>query len=145
MKFIYNDGGRSAAGYKGYAGDCAVRAVCIVTGKPYNEVYDAINCMAKSERIGKRKKRKSNSRTGVYSSLLRKYLGGLQTVWVPTMQVGSGCKVHVREGELPKGKLVLRLSRHYTAVIDGVLQDTYDCSRGGDRCVYGYWKLIAND
>jgi hypothetical protein len=24
-------------------------------------------------------------------------------------------------------------------VIDGVLHDTHDCTRGGTRCVYGYW------
>lgn len=25
------------------------------------------------------------------------------------------------------------------AVVDGVLHDTFDCSRGGTRCVYGYY------
>jgi hypothetical protein len=25
-------------------------------------------------------------------------------------------------------------------VIDGVIHDTHDCSRGGTRCVYGYWR-----
>ncbi len=29
--------------------------------------------------------------------------------------------------------------RHYTAVIDGVINDTHDPSREGTRCVYGYW------
>jgi hypothetical protein len=28
-----------------------------------------------------------------------------------------------------------------TAVIDGVIYDTPDCSRGGTRCVYGYFSL----
>jgi hypothetical protein len=32
------------------------------------------------------------------------------------------------------------LSRHYAAVIDGVLHDVVDCSRGGTRCVYGYYS-----
>jgi hypothetical protein len=36
------------------------------------------------------------------------------------------------------------LSKHYAAVIDGVLYDTHDydthdCAREGMRCVYGYW------
>jgi hypothetical protein len=70
---------------------------------------------------------------------LRRRLGAsLGLRWVPTMQIGQGCKVHLRRDELPqKGRLVL--SRHAAAVIDGVLHDTYDCSRGGTRCVYGYW------
>jgi hypothetical protein len=25
------------------------------------------------------------------------------------------------------------------AVIDGVIHDTFNPSRGGSRCVYGYW------
>ena len=59
--------------------------------------------------------------------------------WIPTMTIGSGCKVHLREDELPKGRIVCSLSKHETAVIDGVLNDTYDCSRDGTRCVYGYF------
>ena len=37
------------------------------------------------------------------------------------------------------GRLVVSLSRHWTAVIDGVIFDTHDPSRRGTRCVYGYW------
>ena len=37
-KFNYNDGGRLEAGYKGQTGDCVCRAICIATGKPYQEV-----------------------------------------------------------------------------------------------------------
>ena len=41
--------------------------------------------------------------------------------------------------ELPNGIVICRLSRHLTTVIDGVIFDTYDCSRDGTRMVYGYW------
>lgn len=30
-------------------------------------------------------------------------------------------------------------SKHLAAVVDGVLHDTYDCTREGTRCVYGYY------
>ena len=33
----------------------------------------------------------------------------------------------------------IRLSKHITAVVNGVIHDTYDPSRGGSRCVYGVW------
>ena len=56
------------------------------------------------------------------------------------MQIGAGCKVHLRADELPRGQLLVSLSRHSAAVIDGVLHDTHDCSRDGMRCVYGYWQ-----
>ena len=57
------------------------------------------------------------------------------------MSIGSGCRVHLRADEPPPGRLIVKISRHYTAVIDGVIPDTHDASRGGTRCVYGYWRL----
>jgi hypothetical protein len=59
--------------------------------------------------------------------------------WVPTMQIGSGCKVHLRASELPRGRLVVKVTKHCVAVIDGVIHDTHDCARDGTRCVYGYY------
>jgi hypothetical protein len=56
------------------------------------------------------------------------------------MGIGTGCTVHLRDGELPSGRLVVSVSRHEVAVIDGVMHDTHDPSRDGTRCVYGYWK-----
>jgi hypothetical protein len=62
------------------------------------------------------------------------------------MLIGQGCKVHLRSDELPSGRLIVRVSGHITSMIDGVLHDTYDCSRNGTRCVYGYYKLnITNN
>ena len=139
MKFIYDDGGRALAGYKGETGDCGCRAIAIATGKSYQEVYDLLNTMATKERITKRKKRKSNARTGLRATTAHKYFESIGWKWTPTMGIGTGCKVHLREDELPTGRLVVRLSRHYAAVIDGVLHDTYDCTRDDTRCVYGYW------
>lgn len=43
MGFVYDDGGRGAAGFKGAAGDCVTRALAIATGKPYLEVYDDLH------------------------------------------------------------------------------------------------------
>jgi len=42
MTFIIDDGGRSAAGYRGDTGDCVVRAIAIAASRPYAEVYKAI-------------------------------------------------------------------------------------------------------
>ena len=56
------------------------------------------------------------------------------------MSIGSGCKVHLKADELPSGNIIVALSKHYCAVIDGVIHDTHDCSRNETRCVYGYWS-----
>lgn len=143
--FTYDDGGRAAAGFKGSAGDCVTRAVAIATGLPYLDVYNAINAAAANERTGKRKRGKSSARTGVYKGTTRKYLESLGAVWTPTMRIGQGCTVHLRADELPKGRLIVAVSRHLCAVIDGVIHDTHDPSRDGTRCVYGYYTLPSPD
>jgi hypothetical protein len=139
MDFVYNDGGRAAAGYKGRAGDCVVRAIAIAIQKPYREVYVAINALALEEKV--RRGRRPSARSGVSRTTYERYLRDLGWEWVATMQLGSGCRVHLRREELPTGRLVVRLSRHLTAVIDGVIHDIYNPDRRGSRCVYGYFKL----
>ncbi len=137
--FSYNDGGRSDAGFKGNTGDCVVRAITIATGFTYSEIYSTMNLFVKDERLTKRKRNKSASRTGVHKDQIQKFLNALNWTWTPTMFIGQGCKVHLKADELPSGILIVSLSKHVTCVIDGVINDTYDCSRNGTRCVYGYW------
>lgn len=141
MKWVYNDGGRAAAGYKGKTGDCVCRAIAIAEGKPYEEVYDLINDFALFERQTKRRtKGKSSARTGVYKSTVKKILRHLGYKWTPTMHVGKGCTVHLRDDELPSGTIIASVSRHIVTVVDGVIHDTHPPDRDGNRCVYGYWQ-----
>ncbi|MAG24750.1 hypothetical protein CMI47_04135 [Candidatus Pacearchaeota archaeon] len=139
MKTTYNDGGREDAGYKGKTGDCGTRAIAIATGLDYQDVYDMIIEYAKKERTGKRKKKISHPRTGVYVNTMKKIMEALGWKWKATMGIGTGCTVHLNPDELPKGRIICRVSRHYVAVVDGEICDTHDCSRNGGRCVYGYW------
>lgn len=137
--WVFDDGGRAAAGYRGDTGDCVVRSIAIATGKPYQDVYDAINVLAQIERprVGRTR---SSARTGVKTATIHRYLGALGWTWVPTMHIGSGCRVHLRPDDLPSGRLIVRCSKHLTAMIDGLIHDTHDPTRAGTRCVYGYWQ-----
>ena len=146
LELKIDDGGRAAAGYKGKAGDCVVRSIAIATNlsyqKIYNDLYEAnedfrVNSRTKLARSLKQKN--DSPRTGTHRVVLKKYLKKLGWKWTPTMFVGQGCKVHLKKNELPIGILVVSCSKHITVVRDGVLHDTYDCSRRGTRCVYGYW------
>src|SRR3990167_7998098 len=119
-QWTFDDGGRAVAGFKGATGDCVCRAITIATRKPYGEVYEDLNAFSATERTGCRKRGKSSSRTGVYKKTTRRYMESIGWKWTPTMQIGSGCKVHLRADELPSGRLVVALSKHMTAVIDGV-------------------------
>jgi hypothetical protein len=136
----YDDGGRAAAGYKGHTNDCVVRAIAIAGRRDYQAVYDDINAIAKSERLTKRHPKRSNARTHVRDTTVYRYMKELGWPWTPTMFIGSGCRVHVRPEEIPGGRIILNLSCHIAAAIDGVVHDISDPSRDGTRCVYGYWS-----
>lgn len=139
MNYQYNDGGRSSAGYKGDVGDCVTRAIAIATGQDYRAVYDALNLLSQGERTGRRKRKVSSSRDGVFRTTWEKYLQSLGWKRVNCMKIGQGCKVHLCADELPAGRLIVQVSRHLCAVVDGVIHDTHDPSRDGNRCVYGYY------
>ena len=142
--FVYNDGGREAAGYKGTAGDCVCRSIAIAAHLPYQQVYDRLAEGNASQRKSKRTGKKSRSaRNGINTTRkwFKDYMLELGFVWTPTMQIGSGCQVHLKAEELPSGRLICSVSKHYVAVIDGVINDTHDCSRDETRCVYGYWAM----
>ena len=138
MKFIHHHGGRAAAGYKGSAGDCVTRAIAIATELPYQEVYDALNALCKTVKQRKHS-RVGGSSTGITRPVYEQYLKSLGWKWQATMGIGVGCSTHMIDYEVPKGRVIVRVSKYLAAVIDGVLHDTQDCSRGGTRCVYGYF------
>ena len=141
-----NDGGRAAAGFVGGAGDCVVRSIAIATQLPYIKVYEDLrdaNARYAQERDNKLsrmlKQRGSSPRNGNHRNVFHEYILQQGFDWVPTMKVGAGCQVHLRPDELPKGTLIVKVSKHLTTVVDGVLHDTHDPSRNGSRCVYGYY------
>lgn len=138
MKFTYNDGGREAAGFKGQCGDCVTRAIAIATGRSYALVYAELAKVNTQRRT--RGQRTARNGIVVNGAAFKSYMRGLGWTWTPTMGIGTGCKVHLRDSELPPGRLIVSVSKHYTSVVDGVIYDTYDPQRDGTRCVYGYWR-----
>lgn len=174
--WVEDDGGRAAAGWKGKGGDCVTRAIAIAAQLPYQQVYDRLAAGNASQRRGKYEKKskagKATALRGINTKRkwFKDYMAELGFVWVPTMKIGSGCQVHLSPDELPKGRLIASLSKHYSAVIDGVVYDAFDPNDRGVttyptdylgeipkgarlnaagtewiyaplRCVYGYWKF----
>jgi hypothetical protein len=153
MKYEYDDGGRATAGFVGTTGDCVVRAVAIATQLPYEKVYNELSFGCRMERKGKYSTRKNSARSGIHTSRkwFKDYMQSIGCGWTPCMGIGTGCKVHLIDGELPMGRLIVSVSKHLTAVIDGVIRDTFDpqrhtmivengITRFAGRCVYGYWR-----
>lgn len=144
MEFIYSDGGRNNYFKAEHVGDCVTRAICNATGKDYKEVYDRLKELAQLEtdkQISRHKGHKRSSiRNGVFKETWKRYLAEIGWQHVVTMKPGTGIQMHLNEDELPTDKImIVQVSKHLTCVKNGVLYDTYDCSRRGKRGVYGYW------
>lgn len=149
MKWVQTDGGR---GFEGItrtkrSRDCVTRALAIAMARPYSQVaMDMLHlCQIDNDRgiaTGNKALQRAHPDRGVFTNTphFKDYLASWGWVWTPTMAIGSGCKVHLRDGELPMGRLIVKVSRHLVAVIDGVIYDSHDPSRWGNRCVYGYWS-----
>lgn len=130
MKFVYDDGGRSNY-YKAFGvGDCVCRAIAIASQSDYKEIYKLLKEYAGGE----------SPRNGVYKEVYTRLLKDMGWKWVPCSGRGvTNNRVRLCANDLPKGRIICRVSKHLTCVIDGVLYDTYDCSRDETRKVYGYW------
>jgi hypothetical protein len=144
--FQYHDDGRAAAGFQGGAGDCVVRSIAIAANLPYQQVYEEMrsaNAQYASQwdnKVSRHLTQKGSSpRNGNHRNVFHDYILSQGFDWVPTMKIGAGCQVHLRPDELPMGTLIVKVSKHLTAVVDGVIFDTHNPSRGGKRCVYGYY------
>lgn len=180
MIFKYNDGGRQEAGFRGVGGDCVARSIAIASGRPYKEVYDALAQGNKTQIVSAADKRRIKRRAfgkatashgiNVGRKWFKDYMASLGFVWVPTMGIGQVARTHLTEKELPKGRLVVQVSKHYLAVIDHEIHDTHDSQREvhwsepyrgqelkynqrlneannlvcwtSERLVYGYWQLF---
>src|SRR6185295_3883785 len=99
IPFTYNDGGRQMAGYTSTARDCVTRAIGIATGLPYQQVYVSLAQGNAGQRKSKHSKR-AGQRTANHGIITQRkwfkdYMSKLGFTWVPTMGIGTGCKVHL--------------------------------------------------
>ena len=128
MAYVYDDAGQTRS-HKG--GWCGVRAVAIATGMQWSDVEKHLRPICKAGKTGGAISR------GIYREDLDTALADLGWVW-RAAQHPEGRKA--RPADLPAGRLIARQAHHITAVIDGVVHDTWDCSR---KMVYGYWSNPA--
>ena len=151
MRYQYNDGGRSDAGYKGDAGDCVVRAIAIATEQSYQKVYDDLKefnvefAKGRSRAAKKVADRGPSPRDGNFKEAYAKYLKSLGWDWKATCRPGQKWRLHLDPYELPEGRIICKVSRHAVAAIGSIVQDTYDCTRDGTRMVYGYYHKAEDN
>ena len=149
-QFEYNDGGRLAAGFTGLRDDCVVRAIAIATGKPYRDVFNALQNglrhQIEVERLGSLKygikgdyRPTATPHEGLCGHVFGPYLRWLGWEYVVRPVVTNGKPLRLRSGALPPGHLIVLLSNHLVAVINGVIHDTHNSALRGMRPIYGYF------
>lgn len=140
VDYRYDDGGRADAGFKGSTGDCGVRAAAIVTGVPYKLVYTQLQTLQTAYNAKKRHTKQSHAsvRNGVWKEVMDMFMRSHGWHWVPLAAIG-GAVVRVEDcaARWPTGRVVMRLARHFSALVDGVNRDTWQ--QIGPKRVYGVW------
>ena len=151
--WIKDDGGRSKSGVPGAdkeVGDCVARAIAIATQRPYREVHDVLvvgqvhHARTDNGPYGRWLRRKGrlshfDADHGCADKVYGPYLESLGWKFTSTKELPRGKGVHLRADELPPGRLIVHISRHLVAVIDGIIRDTGDCGGAGRVRVQGYW------
>ena len=159
IPFVKNDGGRRDSGFRGNAGDCVARAVAIASGMPYKDVYNSLAHGNKNQRKTKNMQKsglgKKSARHGIYTKRkwFKDYMKSLGFRWVATSGIGIESAKCCSE-DIPDGNIIIAKRRHYAAVINGVLNDTYNSTEpryytgieNGNEYrrltftnLYGYW------
>lgn len=122
--YVFDDGGRSAT-RKGKTKDCSVRAMAIATGQDYETSYAA--CKAAGFTPAKGMLRKNFDRV----------MADLGWVWQPFNPVAGQPRVKLHDLSTT---CIARVSKHFVAVIDGVVHDNHDSRRlPAGRAVYGIY------
>lgn len=114
--------------------DCMVRAVTNVTKEDYSKVH---KLMYDNGWRASRKNSKGNWEeqiTKTLDSLGFKY----ERISFPGVKGESRMTAKTLIKMDPKGKYIIRVSKHVSVVESGKLLDTWDCS---DKCVYFVWKI----
>ncbi len=133
MEFVWDDGGRSSAGYVGLTGDCVTRAIAIATGTSYRNIYNSLGELSHM-----------TPRNGVATSVSAEFLEALGWTYKTTCVWSFSAEL------LPKGPIIIDLvdrrayrSGHYCCVIDHVIYDTWNPSDDDDLVIRGFWTRPA--
>ena len=141
MEYLYNEGGRGEH-YKGLVGDCVTRAITIATELPYDVVYNALFDIAKNykgnSKVAIRIRLKPSPRSGCYNEVANEFLKALNIEEVRG-------KLKVNDQMFYEGRYMVYVRRHWIAIIDGVVNDTWDSRKTSGAYTDGVpqWKTIT--
>ena len=104
--------------HKRHIDDCTIRAIGLVTNKSWNDTYKELSTLANKESL------MMDSVEFIEKYLDSKYLRKCH--YSKTVQEFAK--------EFPKGKYLVTMNGHITAIIDGTIYDTFNPSNRIMRC-----------
>lgn len=119
MKFIYYN----ANPFNNQISDCFVRSLSKVTGRTWDEVYKEVSDLARKE--------------GLLFSNVQFVEDYLDERYPRECHYSKTIKEFIEEH--PKGKYLITMEGHITAVINGIIFDTFNPSNRIMRCA---WRVI---
>ena len=129
--FRQDDGGRSTSRRPRQKSDCAVRALAIASGLPYDRVYDDLATMGRRCSRGTPK--------GTIAAWLRLRCDAARHAFPAT---AGRPRMHVDTflaGPGAQGRWVVRIAGHVFAALDGTAYDT--SAPRQNACVYCAWRI----
>lgn len=114
-------------------GDCVKRAITTTTGMDYYQVQRELNRFKKVTGAARFNSDRNHVKY-VEQVLKAKKISFPAIKGQPRMNGERFCK------KFPNGSYILRMAGHWSACVDGVIYDTWDCS---EKCVYNAW--VMND
>lgn len=132
VRFKWNDGGRSIAGFVGLTGDCVPRAIAIATGIAYRDVYAAMH-----------ERSSTSPRRGVTRSVYGPYLE--EKGWTVRKAIGLPLNTELLVHGPPDGVRIIGCAKengtrnHLFSWIHGELHDTWDPRDDSEYCATEFW------
>ena len=121
VEFNLNPSGKKAA-------DCVVRAIMKAMGKPWSETYSDL-C-----KLGLELFDMPNAKR-VFAEYLNR--NGWQRMPMPRFSDNTRYTVKEFADKYNNGIYIISVANHVTVIIDGVLFDTWDCSR---KSIGNFWQ-----
>lgn len=118
-------------GYVWDRADCSIRALANAISCSWVESFDYLTVKAR------RDFNVCNDFCG-----FRKWVVEGGAVWKPCKAVKGESRMTVREfaEKHPNGRYVVQIASHFTACVDGVILDAWNC---GAKCVVGYYDMAG--
>lgn len=123
-EFRFHDGGRGASSRPDNTDDCAIRALALAAGLPYDDAHDVL------------KGNSSSDRTKDLASLHVEKMTFPSVKGQPRMTPSMFCR------KFPKGTFIVKTAKHVFVIRDGVALDLRQ--EPANHCIYAAWRVGAS-